>query len=47
MAMTDEERDLLLSQTPDLPLDFSEWVMDLFENDHTFFFSRPDRDIVV
>lgn len=45
--MTDEERDLLLSQTPDLPLDFSEWVMDLFENDHTFFFSRPDRDIVV
>ena len=42
-----EEIDYLLSIVPDLPADFSEWVMDLFEGHHIIFYSKPDRELLL
>ena len=42
-----EEKDYLLSIVPELPADFSEWVMDLFEGHHIIFYSKPDRELLL
>lgn len=45
--MTNEEKDALLKMIPQLPDDFKEWVMDLFDGEHIIFFSKPYKEILL